>query len=142
MRQLTDIEKQQLEGKIKKEQERQQTLREKTPDLPESFEKASAKTGLVRTRLVGKIALRHLWKYGMLGLILCLLAFNVFQFLKWRDFGSNKVLNLNTLGALTLLFNHIGFNFTKTGWKGRVMKIVACVWIGLVFAYIYWAWVA
>ena len=112
MRQLTSTEKQQLEGKIKKEQERQQNLREKNPDLPESFEEASAKTGLAR-----KISLKHLWKYGLLGLILCLLAYNVFQFLKWHNFGTNRLLNVNLLVALTLLFTHIGFNFTKTGRK-------------------------
>lgn len=137
MRQLTDAEKQQLEGKIKKEQERQQTLREKNPDLPESFEKASAKTGIAR-----KFALKRLWKYGLLGLILCLLAFNVFKFLTWHNFGANRLLNVNMLVALMLLFTHIGFNFTKTGRKSRVMKIVACVWIVLVLVYIYIAWVA
>jgi len=137
MRQLTDAEKQQLEGKIKKEQERQQTLREKNPDLPESFEKASAKAGLAN-----KIALKHLWKYGLLGFILCLLAYNVFRFLTWHNFGSNRLLNVNLLVALMLLFTHIGFNFTKTGWKSRVTKTIACVWIVLVFAYIYIAWVA
>ena len=137
MRQLTDAEKQQLEGKIKKEQERQQTLREKNPDLPESFEKASTKTGLAR-----KVILRHLWRYGLLGLIFCLLAFNVFQFLRWRDFGSNRLLNLNILVALMLLFNHIAFNFTKTGWKSRVTKIAACVSIGFVLVYMYVYWVA
>lgn len=137
MRQLTDAEKQQLEGKIKKEQERQQTLREKNPDLPESFEKASAKTGFSK-----KISLKHLWKYGLLGLILSLLAYNLFRFLTWHNFGSNRLLNVNILVALMLLFTHIGFNFTKTGWKSRIMKTVACVWIVLVFAYIYIAWVA
>ena len=137
MRQLTDTEKQQLEKKIKKEQERQQTLREKNPDLPESFEKASAKTGLIR-----KITLKHLWKYGLLGLILCLLAFNVFQFFTWHNFGSHRLLNLNILVALMLLFTHIGFNFTKTGRKSRVMKTVACAWIVFVFVYIYISWVA
>ena len=137
MRQLTNAEKQQLEGKIKKEQERQQTLREKNPDLPESFEKASAKTGFAR-----KIALKHLWKYGLLGLILCLLAYNVFRFLTWHNFGSNRLLNVNILVALMLLFTHIGFNFTKTGRKSRIMKMIACVWIVLVFVYIYITWVA
>ncbi len=137
MRQLTDAEKQQLEGKIKKEQERQQTLREKNPDLPESFEKASAKTGFAR-----KISLKHLWKYGLLGLIFCLLAYNVFRFLTWHNLGSNRLFNLNILVALMLLFTHIGFNFTKTGRKSRVMKTIACVWIVLVFVYIYISWVA
>ena len=133
MRQLTDAEKQQLEGKIEKLRERQQTLRETNPDLPESFEKASAKTGLVR-----KFRLNYLWKYGMLGVILCLLAFNVFQLLKWRNFGSNEYLNVNLVVALILLLNHIAFFFTKTGRKSRVMKTVAGVWAVLGLVYIFW----
>ena len=120
MRELTPAEKEQLEGKIKKEQERQQILRETNPELPKSFETASAKTRLVR-----RFTLKRLWKYGFLGIILCLLAFNVFQFLTWRNFGSNKILNLKILVALMLLFTHIGFNFTKIGRKSRVMKTVA-----------------
>lgn len=137
MRELTPAEKEQLEGKIKKEQERQQILRETNPELPKSFETASAKTRLVR-----RFTLKRLWKYGLLVLILCLLAFNVFQFLTWRNLGSNKILNLKILVALMLLFTHIGFNFTKTGRKSRVMKTVACVWMVLVFVYIYISWVA
>lgn len=137
MRQLTHAEKQQLAGKIEKLQERQQTLREMNPDLPESFEKAAAKTGFVR-RFIPK----HLWKYGLLGIILCLLTFNAFRFLKWPGFGSNTIINLNLMIALTLLLNHIAFNFTKTGWKSRVMKIVACVGMLFVFVYIYISWVA
>jgi lipopolysaccharide export LptBFGC system permease protein LptF len=137
VKQLTDAEKQELETKIQKEKERQQALRERNPDLPETLEAVSTKTGLVR-----RFGLNYLWKYGMLAVILCLLAFNVFQFLTWRNFGSNKILNLNILVALMLLFTHIGFNFTKTGRKSRVMKTVACVWMVLVFVYIYISWVA
>ena len=137
MKQLTDTEKQKLAAKIKDEQKRQQTLREMNPDLPESFEATSAKTRIVR-----RIALRHLWKYIFLGIILCLLAFNVYKFLMWRDFFSNKIINLNVLIALTLLFNHIAFNFTKTGRKSHVMKMVALAWIVVVSIYIYISWVA
>ena len=137
MRELTPAEKEQLEGKIKKEQKRQQILRETNPELPKAFETAPAKTGLVR-----RFAPKRLWKYGFLGIILCLLAFNVFQFLTWRNFGSNKILNLKILVALMLLFTHIGFNFTKTGRKSHVMKTVAYVWMVLVFAYIYISWIA
>jgi len=61
MRQVTDAEKQQLAGKIKDEQERQHGLRETNPDIRESFEKAAAKTGLLR-----KILPNALRKYGML----------------------------------------------------------------------------
>ena len=137
MKQLTDTEKQKLAAKIKDEQKRQQTLREMNPDLPETFKAASAKTRIVR-----RIALRHLWKYIFLGIILCLLAFNVYKFLMWRDFFSNEIINLNVLIALTLLFNHIAFNFTKTGRTSRVMKMVALAWIVVVSIYIYISWVA
>ena len=137
MKQLTDTEKQKLDAKIQEQQKRQQALRETNPDLPKSFEAASTKTFLGR-----RLAPKHLWKYGLIGIILCLLAFNVFQFLRWRDFGTNKGINLNLLIALMLLFSHIGFNFTKTGRKSRVMKTVAWAWIAIVFVYIYFSWVA
>ena len=137
MKQLTDAEKQELETKIEKEKERQQNLRETNPDLPESFEEASAKTLLPKG-----FAVKHFWKYVLLGIILCLLVFNVFQFLRWGDFGSNRDINLNLLIALMLLFIHIAFNFTKTGWKSRVMKTIAWVWMALVLVYMYISWVA
>ena len=135
MKQLTDAEKQELETKIQKEKERQQALRESNPDLPESFEATSAETQGMK-RLVPK----YLWKYGFLGIILCLLAFNVFLFFKGRDSGSKKGLNLNLMIALILLFYHIAFYFTETGWKSRVMKTVTWVWMVLVFVYIYISW--
>lgn len=135
MKQLTDTEKQQLDAKIKEEQKRQQVLRESNPDLPESFKAASAETQGMKG-LVPK----YLWKYGFLVVILSLLTFNVFQFFRWGDFGSNRGINLNLLTALMLLFIHIAFNFTKTGWKSRVMKTVAYAWIVLVFVYLYISW--
>jgi len=131
MRQLTHAEKKQLEGKIERLQKRQQTLRETNPDLPETLEAALAETGVVR-----KFGLNYFWKYGMLGIILCLLAFNVFQLLRWR--GSNDYLNVNLVVALMLLFNHIAFHFTKAGWTSRVMKITAGIWAVLGLVYIFW----
>ncbi len=133
MRQLTDAEKKQLEGKIDKFQKRQQTLRKMNPDLPETLEAAFAETGGVR-----KFGLNYLWKYGMLAIILCLLAFNVFQLLRWKNFGSNDYLNVNLVVALMLLFNHITFHFTKAGWTSRVMKIAAGIWAVLGLVYIFW----
>ena len=132
MKQLTDTEKQELETKIQEEQERQQHLRETNLDLPESFEAASAEAQGMR-RLVPK----YLWKYGFLGVILCLLAFNVVLFFNGRDSGSAKALNLNLMVALMLLFNHIAYYFTTKGWKSWVMKTVVWVWIVFVFVYIY-----
>ena len=133
MKQLTYAEKQHLEAKIKAQKERQQALREDNPDLPETLEAVSTKTGLVR-----KFGLNYLWKYGMLAVILCLLAFNVFQLLKWKNFGSNEYLNVNLVVALMLLVNHIAFSFTTTGRQSRVMKIVAGIWAVLGLVYIFW----
>lgn len=137
MKQLTDTERQELETKIQKEKERQQALRETNPDLPESFEEASAETQGIR-RLVPK----YLWKYGFLVVILCLLAFNVVLFFKGRDSSSAKAFNLNLMVALMLLFNHVAYYFTTKGWKSWLMKTVAWVWIVLVFVYMYISWVA
>lgn len=131
MRQLTRAEKKQLEGKIDKFQKRQQTLREMNPDLPKTLEAALAETGVVR-----KFGLNYFWKYGMLAIVLCLLAFNVFQLLRWR--GSNDYLNVNLVVALMLLFNHIAFHFTKAGWTSRVMKIASGIWAVLGLVYIFW----
>ena len=133
MKQLTDAEKQQLEAKIKAQKERQQALREDNPDLPETLEAALEETGVIR-----KFRLDYLWKYGMLAIILCLLAFNVFQLLKWKNFGSNEYLNINLVVALMLLFNHIAFYFTKAGRIGRMMKIFAGIWAVLGLVYMFW----
>ena len=137
MKQLTDTEKQELETKIEREKERQQALRESNPDLPETFEAASAETQGIR-RLVPK----YLWKYGFLVVILCLLAFNVVLFFKGRDSSSAKAFNLNLMVALGLLFNHVAYYLTTEGWKSRVMKTVAWVWMVLVLVYMYVSWVA
>ena len=133
MKQLTDTEKQQLAAKIKYVKERQQALRENNPDLPKTLEVASVETADVR-----RFRLNYFWKYGMLGIILCLLAFSVFQLLRWRNFGSNDYLNVNLVVALMLLFNHIAFHFTKAGWTSRVMKIAAGIWAVLGLVYIFW----
>ena len=133
MKELTHAEKRQLEAKIKAQQERQQALREDNPDLPETLEAALEETGIIR-----RFRLDYLWKYGMLAIILCLLAFNVFQLLKWKNFGSNEYLNVNLVVALMLLFNHIAFYFTKMGRIGRMMKIFAGIWAVLGLVYIFW----
>ena len=133
MKQLTDAEKQHLEAKIKAQKERQQALRENNPDLPETLEAALEETGVIR-----RFRLDYLWKYGMLAIILCLLAFNVFQLLKWKNFGSNEYLNINLVVALMLLFNHIAIFFTKAGRIGRMMKIFAGIWAVLGLVYVFW----
>ena len=131
MKQLTDAEKQELETKIEKEKERQQALRETNPDLPETFEEASAKTGIVR-----KFLPKRLWKYGFLSIILCLLVFSVINLVRSRNFGYDQYGAL--VIGLILLFNHIAYYFTTKGWKSIVMKTVAWVWIAFGLVYILW----
>ena len=45
----------------------------------------------------------------------------------------------NVVVVLLLLFNHIAFQYTKTGWPSKVMKTIAFSW--LAFGMIYIAWV-
>ena len=127
MKQSTDTEKQELEAKIEEEQERQQELRVKYPNLPEDSKETSAVTTFTSS---------YIWKYGFLALILCLLAFNVFIFLKWQNFGYKEY--IVPMVTLMLLFNHIAYYLTTKGWKSVLMKTVASVWIVLVFAYMFW----
>ena len=122
MKQLTDTKKQQLKTKIEEERERQRVLR-MNPNRPV----VSAET---------EFTLSFLWKYGMLAIILWLLAYNLMHLLKWHNFAYDEYGNL--IIALMLLFNHIAYNFTKTGWKSRVMKTVARVWIVFGLVYIFW----
>ena len=127
MRQLTNTEKQELEGKIKVEQERQQTFREMYSNPPENSKEASAETGFTSS---------YLWKYGFLALILCLLAYGLFIQFKWQKFEYDEFTGL--VVPLMLLFNHVAYYLTTKGWKSVVMKTVAWVWIVLGFVYIFW----
>ena len=80
-----------------------------------------------------------LWKHSILGVVLCLIAFNVFLFLISGNSESNKsAIKMSLVVALMLLFNHIAFNFTMTGWKNRVMKTVAFILIAFGLTYILW----
>ena len=126
MKQLSDTEKQEFETKIKAEQERQQTLREKDPNPPEDSNETSAGT---------TFTLSYIGKYGFLAFILCLLAFNVFILFKWQ-FEYDEYLVL--MVTLMLLFNHVAYYLTTKGWKSVLMKTVAWVWIVFVFVYMYW----
>ena len=122
MRELTHAEKQQLAAKVKEETERQRMIR-MNPNTPA----ASPEVDFI---------FNHLYKYGMLAIILYLLVINVMHLLKWHDFAYDEYGNL--VVALMLLFNHIAHNFTKTGWKNRVMRAVAWMWLVLGFVYIFW----
>ena len=126
MRAFTDIEKQQLQAKIKDEQERQQVLKE----IAQIEEEKEAK------RMKGIISTAFSFKYGFLVLIIGLLIWNVASLLKWQNFDYDQYGNL--IIALMLLFNHIAYQLTKRGWLSRVMKTIAWIWIVFGFAYIFW----
>ena len=130
MREFSDAEKQQLQAKIKNEQERQQQMaQEIILNNPEDSETTSTGTWFVP----------NLWKYGFLVFILCLLAFNVLILLNWTGSSHSHVLYVSLVAALMVLFNHIAFYFTKTGWPSIVMKTIAWIWIVFGLAYAGWA---
>lgn len=144
MSRLTLTEKQQLGAKVEGEKERQR-MRRMNPNTPV----ASAEADFIFS---------HLYKYGMLAIALYLLAASVMHLLKWQNFiqpfldaaTEDEVMHLlkwqnfaydqygNLVIALMLFFNHIAYSFTKTGWKNRVMRAVAWIWMVLGFVYIFW----
>ena len=131
MRDFTDAEKQQLQAKIKNEQERQQQMaQEIILNNPEDSETTSTGTWFVPS---------NLWRYGFLGVIICLLAFNGLILLNWTGSSHSHVPYVNLVVALGLLFYHIAFYFTKTGWPSLVMKTIVLIWIVFGLAYAGWA---
>ena len=149
MRQFTDAEKQILQAKIKDEQvRREQAVKEIARRIEEEASKSRAVSrtpsalGSLRRTLP---ELGSFWKYGFLGVILCLLAFNVILALIWEVPLKDPLFDRHAdpmyagfVVALMLLFNHIAFYFTKSGWQSRVMKTVAWIWIVLASAYVIW----
>ncbi len=126
MRVFTDAEKQQLQAKIKDEQERQRVLKEIAQI--ENEKEAKRKKGIISTALS--------YKYSMLGFILFLIALNIFLLLPRQNY--DYYTYLVPMVTLMLLFNHIAYQFTKKGWLSRVMKTIAWIWIVFVFAYLFW----
>ena len=123
MRERKDTEKRELETKIEQQDERHEHLRARNP---ESY---SAPVG-------EGIMANPIWKYGFLAVILPLIALNIGILLRYKDYAVNNRYG-NLMVGLGLLFYHIAFSLTPKGWKGTAMKTLACVWIGLVFAYIF-----
>ena len=145
MRQFTDAEKRLLQAKIKDEQERREQAVKEIARRTE--EEASKSRAVSRTpSALGSLRrtlpeLGSFWKYGFLGVILCLLVFNVIMVLIWRDDSPDQlahVMYANVVVALMLLFNHVAFHITKRGWASRVMKTVAWSWTVLGGAYVVW----
>lgn len=145
MRQFTNAEKQLLQVKIEDEQERHNQAVE---ELSRRKEGIMPKIHRALLRLFNRLemsrttsALGSFWKYGFLGVIFCLLVFNVTMVLIWRNVASEqvaKVMYANLVVALMLLFNYVAFHITKRGWASRVMKTVAVIWIVLASAYVIW----
>ncbi len=125
MRVFTDAEKQQLQAKIKDEQERQRMLREIAQI--ENEKEAKRRQGIISTALS--------YKYVMLGFLLFVLIGYIIL-LPPQNYSYH-----NYLGPITLLmviFNHIAWNFTKRGRLSRVMKTIAWIWIVFVCVYLFW----
>ena len=125
MKTFTDAEKQQLQAKIKDEQERQRVLREIAQIENEKESKRSK----------GIISTAFSYKYVMLGFLLFVLI-RYLILLPPQNYSYH-----NYLGPITLLMvilNHIAWNFTKRGWLSRVMKTIAWIWIVFVCAYLFW----
>ena len=125
MKTFTDAEKQQLQAKIKDEQERQRALKEIAQT--ESEKESNRRRGIISTALS--------YKYVMLGFLLFVLIGYVIL-LPPQNYSYH-----NYLGPITLLmviFNHIAWNFTKKGRLSRVMKTIAWIWIVFVCVYLFW----
>lgn len=79
MKQLTDPEKREIETKIKDEQERQQTLREKYPNPPEN---SKFKGGISDNRICVKqsLEIRFSLDHSLSSCFLCVYLFQVAEF--------------------------------------------------------------
>jgi hypothetical protein len=80
------------------------------------------------------------WVHVSLGLILCLVAANLFLLVQQGDYRYDRYGNL--VVSLLLLFHHVAFRYTKTGWQSKVMKVAAVAWVAFGLVYILWLWVA
>lgn len=127
MQTFTDTEKEQLQAKIKDEQERRRVLRESIQIEKEKESRRSR--GIISTVLSVK--------YGFLLVILCALAFSVWALMPF-SWQISSPIYLSFMAMLGLLFNHIAWHFTKKGRLSRVMKTVACVWMMFVVGYLFW----
>ena len=139
MRQFTDAEKQQLQVKIKHEQERRDQIAE------EIARRKEAEASMSRVSPV----VSPLWKYGFLGFVLCLLVFSAVPILFWRDSLAGHYVHsahyfhtiyTAPMVVLMLLFNHIAHYFTPSGWPSRAINTISWLWIVLVIAYFIWVW--
>jgi len=74
------------------------------------------------------------WMHVFLAFILCLVLVNAFRSVYGGEFDRRYVSNL--VISLMLLFNHIAFNYTRSGWTSVVMKVFACAWLVFGLAYI------
>ena len=125
MKTFTDAEKQQLQAKIKDEQERQRVLREISKIKNEEESKRSK----------GIISTAFSYKYVMLGFLLFVLI-GYLIVMPPQSYNYHSYLAPITL--LMVLLNHIAWNFTRRGWPSRVMKTIAWIWIVFVCAYLFW----
>ena len=125
MRVFTDDEKEQLQAKIKDEQERQRVLKEIAQT--ESEKESKRRRGIISRALS--------YKYVMLGFLLFIFIGSLIV-LPPQSYNYHSYLAPITL--LMVLFNHIAWNFTKRGRLSRVMKTIAWIWMAFVVVYLFW----
>ena len=81
---------------------------------------------------------RYLWKHFFLIFLVGLLVFALSNVINAYDYPAIRTNAYGlVIGVLGQIFMHIAFYYTKTGWKSKVMKTVAWVWLGLMMAYIF-----
>ena len=113
MREFTEAEKQELQSKIRDQQERR--LRGSESESPNA-------------------------KYWSLAFILFAVALNVIILLLFRSLGHEQFYLL--VITLLALLDHIATHFAKQGWKKRLLKTVEWVSIVSVLAYVaYQVWI-
>ena len=119
MKTFTDAEKEQLQTKIKDEQERQRALRE---SIQIEKDKESKRSKGIISRALS-------YKYVMLGSLLFIFI-GYLIVLPPQSYNYHSYLAPITL--LMVLFNHIAWNFTKRGRLSRAMKTIAWIWMAFV----------
>jgi hypothetical protein len=80
-------------------------------------------------------ASQRIWNHAFLLLIVCLLFVNLIDLRDILQFEHPYENFGNIIVVLMLLFNHIAFNYTKTGFASTIMKALAWVWmiLGLIY---------
>ncbi len=69
----------------------------------------------------------HPWKHMFLIPRVCLLLSSLLIVIAKHEFRSGRY--GSPIGAVALIFNHVGFQDTNTGWPSNVMKTIVFAWL-------------